>query len=157
MNYISNLIEEIKKIDTDKLSDNVDQSLKTQIIEKQKVYFWIRLYMNDIDSSIKIGDDITIKWLPTGEELVVKFISYGKKGLEKDHINQIINYNLEDDQKILSLMVDNEMVNYNSDIPFIRTLFKISYHYEYQLIKRTDLLFIHKDSGKEISYYDVDF
>jgi hypothetical protein len=153
--YYDDAIEEIKKIDTSELSDDVDNTPVSKVIEKQKVYFWIRLYINKEDDNIKPGDDIIIKWKPSGETLKTIFIAYGKKGLEKDHVDQVINYDLEEDERILSLMVDTDEVNNSDKIPFIRTLFKTSYHYEYQLVKRTDLVFLHKD--KEISYYDVDF
>ena len=54
-------------------------------------------------------------------------------------------------------MVDTKMVNYNDDIPFIRTLFKTSYHYDYQLVRRDELLFVDKKSGLLLDYFDVDF
>jgi hypothetical protein len=51
----------------------------------------------------------------------------------------------------------SEMVNFNNDIPFIRTLFKTGYHYEYQLVKREDLQFIIDKNGMILDYFECDF
>ena len=50
-----------------------------------------------------------------------------------------------------------KMVNVNEDIPVIRTLFKTGYHYEYQLVKRSELLFINDGNGMVLDYFDCDF
>ena len=154
--YYDNIIESIKKIKKiDDIPDDI-QEVKTKIIEEQKVFFWIRLYINDEDFNIEKGDDIIIKWKPSGEELETKFIAYGKKTMDKDN-DGITKYINEDDKKILSLMVNIKDVNFNDSIPFLRTLFKSGYHYDYQLVKREDLIFIHKNTGIIIDYYDCDF
>ena len=64
--------------------------------------------------NIQIGDDIAIHWTPSGEELVTKFICYGKQGLERDHNDEVINYNPEDDKKVLCFMVDIELLKSES-------------------------------------------
>lgn len=155
--YREQLLEKLKNIDIESLSDDIEIVSTSKIIEEQKVYFWIRLYLNQEDDNIQFGDDISIKWEPSGEELVTKFICYGKLGLEKDHNGEVVNYNPEDDKRILCLMVDEKVVNFSDDIPFIRTLFKTGYHYEYQLIRRDDLSFINKRNGFMLDYYDCDF
>lgn len=155
--YLDDIIESIKSIDTDNLSDEVSKDVTTKIVEEQKVYFWIRLYLKDEDPNIQVGDDIVIEYTPSGEELSTKFICYDKQGLSTDHQDEITNYNPEDNKKVLCLMVDTKMVNYNDDIPFIRTLFKTSYHYDYQLVRRDELLFVDKKSGLLLDYFDVDF
>jgi len=155
--YREQLLEKLKNIDIDSLSDDIEIVSTSKIIEEQKVYFWIRLYLNQEDDNIQFGDDVSIKWEPSGEELVTKFICYGKLGLEKDHNGEVVNYNPEDDKRILCLMVDEKVVNFSDDIPFIRTLFKTGYHYEYQLIRRDDLSFINKRNGFMLDYYDCDF
>jgi hypothetical protein len=155
--YINDIIDSIKKLDTDNIPDDVSKDVTIKIIEEQKIYFWIRLYLKDEDPNIQIGDDIIIKYIPSGEILTTKFICYDKQGLINDHQNEIINYNKEDNKKILCLMVDTKMVNYNDDIPFIRTLFKTSHHYEYQLVRRNELLFINSKNNILLDYFDVDF
>lgn len=155
--YREQLLEKIKQIDIDKLSDTLEIESVSTVIEEQKVYFWIRLYISEECGNIEIGDDIAIHWEPTGEELVTKFICYGKKGLERDHQGEVTNYNPEDDKKILCLMVDEREVNFSDKIPFIRTLFKTGRHYEYQLVKRTELIFVNKRNGFVIDYFDCDF
>ena len=157
--YLEDLVEQVKTLDTTELSDEIskeEQEIK-QVVEAQKVYFWIRLYLKEEDSNLVIGDDISIKWTPTGEELKTKFICYGKTGLQKDYDEEIVNYNSEDDMKVLCLMVDEGQVNYNEDIPFVRTLFKVGRHFEYQLVKRSELLFVNDRNGMILDYFDCDF
>jgi hypothetical protein len=157
--YLEDLVEQVKSLDTTELSDKLSKEEKKikQVVEEQKVYFWIRLYLKEEDSNLVIGDDISIKWTPTGEELKTKFICYGKTGLQKDYDEEIVNYNSEDDKKVLCLMVDEGQVNYNEDIPFVRTLFKVGRHFEYQLVKRSELLFVNVRNGMILDYFDCDF
>jgi hypothetical protein len=54
-------------------------------------------------------------------------------------------------------MVDENYVNLSDDIPFIRTLFKTGRHYEYQLVKRNELLFRNNRTSEILEYYDCDF
>jgi len=154
--YREQLIESIKNLDIDGVSDEVEAPI-SDIIEEQKVYFWIRLYINDELNDILQGDDITIKWTPSGEELTTKFICFGKNGLERDHDDQVTNWNPEDDKKILCLMVDERVINLSDEIPFIRTLFKTGRHYEYQLVKREELIFVNKRNSMILDYFDCDF
>ena len=166
--YREQLLESIRKIDTDGLPDEVEQVSSSKIVEEQKIYFWIRLYLKEQDLNVQAGDDIVITYKPNAylskeiksdytEELTTKFICYGKKGLEKDHDNEVVNYSNEDDTKILCLMVDERVVNFGQGIDFIRTLFKTGRHYEYQLVRRDELLFINKRNGIILDYYDCDF
>lgn len=155
--HYESIIEQIKSLDIENISDEVDNSPTTNIVEEQKIYFWIRLYLKEESSNINIGDDVIINWKPSGEQLETKFIAYGKKGLDKNHDGEVTQYVNEDDKRVLSLMIDTKMVNFNDEIPFIRTLFKTGYHYEYQLVKRTDLVFINKRNNIELDYYDCDF
>jgi hypothetical protein len=170
-NYLELIAEELSSIDTDNADKwSYDENPSIKIVEEQKTYFWIRLYLNDENQNIKIGSDITIRYQPmpsflndvfshqeSYEELDTKFICYDKKGMERNHDGEIVNYNQEDDNRVLCLMVDSSNVNGNNQIPFIRTLFKASRHYDYQLIRRTELLFIDKVTGENLEYYDCSF
>ena len=131
--YQKSIINEIKSIDIDKVDfSNSDFKPKSSIIEKQKVFFWIRLYLKEENSSINPNDIIVMKYLRSGEELETKFICYAKTTLNKDSQGEIVNYDTEDDKKVLCLMVDSDKINYDDgSIPFIRTLFKTSRFYEY--------------------------
>lgn len=157
--YLNNLVEIIKGIDTTDLSDTVDQNAYSKVTEEQKVYFWIRVYLKDENLNIEIGDDVSINYTPSGESLITKFICYGKKGFNKDSetIDNVTNYNPDDDKKCICLMIDTKMVNFSNDIPFIRTLFKTGYHYEYQLVKREELQLIVNRNGIILDYFDIDF
>lgn len=169
--YREQLLEAIKSIDTTDLNDELEIVSTSTVIEEQKIFFWIRLYLREEDLNIEIGDEISIKYQPlpilvdgkqiidsdVTETLETKFICYGKKGLDKDHDNQVVNFSNEDDKKILCLMVDERVVNFGTGIDFIRTLFKTGHHYQYQLIKREELLFVNKRNGHILEYFDCDF
>jgi len=155
--YLDDIVETIKSIDTKNLSDDIDNSPLSKVIEEQKVYFWIRLFLKEEDPNINIGDDIVIEWVPTGEKLETKFIAWGKKGFDKDGGDEITSYSSEDDKKVLSLMIDTKMVNFNDNIPFIRTLFKTGYHYQDTIFRRSELLFVNKRNGMILDYFDSDF
>lgn len=151
------LNEQIKKIETKDLRDDIDQNPITDIIEEQKVYFWVRLYLNDADPQLEAGDDIDIIYM-NAESLETKFIVYGKKNSSRDMDDDIVNYDPEDDTRCLCLMIDEARIKRNSsDIPFIRTLFKTSPYYQDQVYRRRDLVFKNKRTGKEYEYYQVDF
>lgn len=148
--------EQLKDVDTSNLSDDISQDIEVEITP-EKVYFWTRVYMKEENPNINIGDTITIKYLPSGEELKTQFITYGKTGLERNHDDELINFNPEDDKKVLCLMVDEKVINESEDIPFIRTLFRLGHHYEYNVMRRDELLFTNERNGIVIDWFDCDF
>jgi hypothetical protein len=156
MGRYDNLVEQIKTIDIEVVKDwnkNTDPAMK--ILEEQKVYIWIRLYLKE-EANVEVGDDVIITYTPSGEKLETKFICFGKEGMEKDQ-DGLTNWNSEDNKKVLCLMVDQDRINKGTDIPFIRTLFKIGIHYQYQLVRRTELLFINNRTGETLEYFDCDY
>lgn len=157
MNYLEKIIEDIKVIETDSLSNKVDKDIKVDITEEQKVYYWIRVFLKDENPNLEIGDDITFTYEPSGETLSAKFICYNKKGIDKDIVDQIKNYNPDDDKKTLCLMVDEKEVNNKNDIPFIRTLFTFSKHYQEVVYRRTDLVLSVEDKNIILDYFDITF
>lgn len=148
--------EQLKDLDTTELSDDVSQDPEVEITP-EKVYFWTRVYMKEENPNINIGDTITIKYLPSGEELKTQFITYGKSGLERNHDDELINFNPEDDKKVLCLMVDEKEINNSENIPFIRTLFRLGHHYEYNVMRRDELTFTNEKNGIIIDWFDCDF
>jgi hypothetical protein len=156
MNYLDKLIEDIKTIDEKSTSNMVDNKPTTKIIESQKIYIWIRVYLKEEVDVIE-GDEYKMEYIPSGENLMTKFVSFGKKNLNKNHQDQIINFDPEVDKKILCLMVDENEINTKKDIPFIRTLFKTSRFYDYQVIRRSDLTFTNQRNGECPEYIDCDF
>jgi len=162
--YQKNLIDSIRGVDVNNYDfKNGNFEVEKEVVEEQKVFFWIRLFLTDEIQDLKPDDDIIIKYnySSTGENLETKFICYAKVGAEnamRPDVDQITEYTPEDNKKVLCLMVDSNRINKNSDdIPFIRTLFKISRYYEYQLMRRDDLSFINKRTGEKLDYFDVDF
>lgn len=157
MNYLDNIVEQIKNIDSTNLPDNVSNEVVEKVVEEQKVFFWIRLYIKDEEPNIEIGDNIIIHYTPSGEKMKTKFICYGKQGLDKDSGEIVTHYNTEDDKKVLCLMIDEKTVNFSEEIPFIRTLFKTGRHYEYQLVRRDELQFLIEKNNIILDYYDTSF
>jgi len=155
--YRQQLVDIIRKIDTNDISDDVEVIATSKVVDEQKVYIWIRLHLNQENNNTLPGDDVEIKWTPSGETLTTKFVCFGKSGLERDHLGQVTNYNPDDDRRILCLMVDENEINFSNDIPFIRTLFKTGRHYDYQLVKRAELLFVNKKNQQVLDYFDCDF
>lgn len=156
------LIDQARKLNLDGIDfENADYDSVNTKIDKQKVFFWIRVYLSE-ETEIEPGEDIVIKYAVSGEELDTKFICYAKKGggsiNYEDGEPVVANYNSEDNKKVLCLMVDEEKINYDSeDIPFLRKLFKIGRHYEYELIKRTDLVLRVKKTDQKLEYFDIEF
>lgn len=148
--------EQLKDLDTTDLSDDVSQHPEVEITP-EKIYFWTRVYMKEENPNIEVGDYINIKYLPSGEELKTQFITYGKTGLERDHDDELTSYNSEDDKKIICLMVDEKEINESTNIPFIRTLFKLGHHYEYNVMRRDELIFTNDRNGVLIDWFDCDF
>lgn len=160
MGRYDNLVEKIKTIDTDSIKKWDESSNPTSnVVETQKVYIWIRLYLKEESNTIQIGDDINMVYKPSGEKISTKFICYDKTTLNKDHddLEKIINFNPEDDKKVLCLMVDEEIINKGEGIPFIKTLFKTSRHYQYQLVRRDDLVFINDRTNETLEYFDCSY
>lgn len=156
MSIYEKLIEEIKNIETENLSDNVDKGAKLNIVEKQKVYFWIRIMLKNESSNLVVGDDIQIKYLKSDETLNTKFAAFGKKSLNRN-VDNIVSYDPEDDKKILCLMVDEDEISNSDSIPFIRTLFKNYRFYEFQVYRREELTFTNLRSNEIYDYIDADF
>lgn len=148
--------EQLKDLDTAELSDDVSQDPEVEITP-EKIYFWTRIYMKEENPNIEIGDYVSIKYLPSGEELKTQFIAYGKSGLQRDHEDELTSYNAEDDKKVLCLMVDEKEINESENIPFIRTLFKLGHHYEYNVMRRDELTFTIERNGIVIEWFDCDF
>lgn len=148
--------EQLMEVDTTDLTDDVSDEVITDITP-EVVYFWTRLYLKDENPNIEIGDIVNITYTPSGEKLKTQFFAYGKTGLDRNHDDELINFNAEDDKKVLCLMVEEKVVNESEDIPFIRTLFKLGRHYEYQLVKRDELQFVVERNGVILDYFDSDF
>jgi hypothetical protein len=152
------IVQQIKQIDRDDLSDDVDQGPLSSEVEKQKVYIWIRLYIKEEMSGLKEGDDFSITYTETNETLITKFICFGKKNSFKDSDDyDQIQITSEDDQKCLCLMVEENIIQTGDDIPFIRSLFKISKHFDFQVYRREDLVFTNTRTGQSVEYIDCDF
>ena len=152
------LVEQIKKIDSDELSDNVNDEIEVSEVEKQKVYIWLRVFLKDELGDIKEGDNFKIVYLPSGEYLMTKFIAFGKKNSFKDADDYTqIQMVTEDDTKVLCLMVDENEIQNSQEIPFIRTLFKVSRHFEYQVYRREELVFTNERTGQSLEYIDCEF
>jgi hypothetical protein len=54
-------------------------------------------------------------------------------------------------------MVDEEIIKHSDEIPFIRTLFKVSEHYQEQVYQRDDLTFTNLRTSEKVEYTFCDF
>lgn len=153
----NDIMEQAKKIELDKIDFNKEDFVpRSKVAQKQKVYFWVRVYLKE-EIEILENTDVKFTWAPSGENILAKFICFAKKGLDKDMDEQVTNYNPEDDKKVLCLMVDEERININNqDIPFIKKLFKIGRYYESQVWKREEMV-LTKEDGSELPWFDIDF
>ena len=105
--FYEDIVKQSQGIDTTKLDENVSTIPDTKIVETTKVFFWIRLYLKEELSDLVLGDDIQISYLPENENLVTKFICFGKTNLNKDYNSDSVSqYDPDDDKKILCLMID---------------------------------------------------
>lgn len=156
--YMETIIDGVKSINI----DDVDFSTtsfkpRQQIIEKQKVFTWIRVFIKT-ECNIKPEDMIRMEYLPSGEYIDMQFACFAKKGLTKDSDGQIVNYTSEDDTKVLCVMADMDKINNdNEDIPFIKTLFKSSNWFEFQLLKTEELKFTVLSTNEILDFYDTEF
>lgn len=133
-----------------------------RVLETQKSYIWMRLFLNDPHETINKGDIVRMTYLESGEFLDVVFASYEKSKLHKNNEGEdVTHYSDEDDKKTLCLMVDIDAVNIATNIPFIRTLFKGGRYYEFQLLKTSELEFaILDDKGDKkelLKFFSVTF
>ena len=155
--HLQNIVEEAKKIDVEKVNfEGEDFQPHTKIIQKQKVYFWIRVYLKE-EMDIKPETKVIIQYLNGKEELETYFMYFGKKGLERNKDGEIVNFNPEDDKKVLCLLVDAQRIDYdNDDIPYIKTLSPLSKHYKPQYFRKFDFNILMEDRT-ELDFYDIEF
>lgn len=134
--------------------DDFDRDIEVSLLEKQKEFFWTRVYLKEELLDINIEDTLTLKYLPNNEQFELQFICYNKQGLDKDGEN-IADYNSEDDKKVLCLKSDASLIDLDSEhMPFIRTLFKKGKWYQRQLYRKDDLIIIHNNVSLEYIFID---
>lgn len=156
-NYHDMLVEQAKSLNLDKIDfENSDFKPRNKVVEKQKVFRWTRLFVKEPISDLQINDKINIKHLPTGEVLESFFICYAKKGLERDSNGAIVAFEGEEDNKTLCLMIDLDALE-SDKVEFIRTLFQNTKWYEYQLLRRDELIFENTRTSQTLEYFDVEF
>tara|TARA_R110000772_G_scaffold2410_1_gene8343 strand:+ start:56215 stop:56727 length:513 start_codon:yes stop_codon:yes gene_type:complete len=147
---LEQLKEALNSSDSSKWKD--EPNVKIDVVEKQKEFFWIRIYLIDEDDKLKPGDIIHISYRPTNEKLEMIFGGYEKEGLNRNHNDEVINYVNEDDNKILCCMIDLNRVNKeNADIPTIKTFFRNSRHYKEDLFYKEDIVISTEDTEYEYS------
>lgn len=157
MSYKDKLVEQVKTLDIEKVDfEASDFKPRQKIVEKQRVFRWSRLFVKDEVKDLMVNDTIKILHTVTGEELESSFICFAKKNLEKDSDGNIVAFTGEEDKKVLCLMIDIEKLE-NEKVKFIRTLFQNTRWYEYQLLRRNELLFINSRTGEQLEYFDVTF
>lgn len=150
------IINDIINLDKDtvsKLNDEFD--VKVNIVEPQRVFIWTRIYLKDELEDILEGDQIELHYIPTDEKLVTTFSTWERMGQNKDKIGYFVSNVSELDKKILILLIDESHLT--EEVPFIRTLFRDSRYYEYQLMKKSELIVTNKRTNHKIDYIDISF
>ena len=142
--------------------DDETREVTISEITKQEVLIWVRVYLKEELDDISEGDVYDMVYEPSGESMKIKFGAYDKRGLTDKKVDdgddEVSNYKMEDDKKALCFMVDLNKINYDSeDIPFIRTLFRGTRYYEYNVFRIDDLSFINKQTGKKLIYHKISF
>lgn len=150
-NEIDELPSDRKKIKVE-LTDSMFET-KTVVLEESKEFIWVRVYLKNEISDIINGDVIRMSY--DNEFIDMQFATYNKKGQHKDGDEELVGFTNDYDKKVLVLMADIGYINKSSDIPFIRTLFKVSRHFEYQILKRDELLFTNLRTNETLEYFDV--
>lgn len=136
--------------------DNFDRDVQTNVTEESKVFSWIRVYLNEEYENIKKGDVVKLRYNLTGEICDLIFGSYNMVGSNKDTDGDVLtDYNSEEDKKVLCLMVDIKSIENDKTLPLIRTLFRQSKWYAFNLLKLNDISILHNE--KELPYYSIDF
>lgn len=159
--YQKSLVESIKSIDLKDYdyskANDAEFAPRTKVTQEQKIYFWIRLYLNE-EIDIDPNDVVNIVYTPLNETLETTFVCYSKPYSAKVDVDNLTEYNPNDDKKVLCLMVDQSRINENSDdIPFIRSLFKISKYHEDRVMRRGELKFIMEKNDTELDFSSIGF
>ena len=153
------IVEKIKSIDIDKIEfKDGKRKIVSDVIEKQKEFLWLRVFLKDELGGINIGDEFTLRYiLDNGdvENMKMEFISYGKNSLnvDSDYDNIISNYDSEFNNKKLIFMIDKDILIKKTNI---RKLFKNTVYYEDVLLKRDSLLLLDNNESS-IEYVDMEF
>lgn len=149
--YKDSILEDLKNLESSVGIDSDKRDTKVVIKNKQREFFWIRVYLKKEDEAFEPGDEIILNLKPKNETLKVVFGSYEKKGLYRDFDKEVVSYQTEEDKKVLCCMVDYEKINKDSeDIPNLRTFFKSSKYYQENLFLKEDFIITHK--GRNIEY-----
>jgi hypothetical protein len=155
--YLDAVVDQVKSIDIEKVDfENSDFKPRQRIVEKQRVYRWTRVFVKDEVADLVVNDVYNIMHLPTGEIMECQFICFAKKGLAKDSDGSIVSYDGEEDKKILCLMIDTDLLGKDS-VRTISSLFPNTPYYEYNLMRRDELVFENKRTGERLDYFDVQF
>jgi len=155
--YLDAVVDQVKSIDIEKVDfENSDFKPRQRIVEKQRVYRWTRVFVKEEVVDIAVNDIYHIRHLPTGESMECSFICFAKKGLAKDSSGSIVSYDGEEDRKILCLMIDTDLLG-KEGVRTISSLFPNTPYYEYNLMRRDELVFENKRTGERLDYFDVQF
>lgn len=155
--YLDGVVQQVKSIDIDGVDfEKSDYKPKQRVVEKQRVYRWTRVFLKDEVVDIQASDPYHLVHVPTGEILECSFVCYAKRGLSKDSEGNIVAYEGEDDRKVLCLMIDTDLLG-KEGVRLISSLFPNTPYYEYNLMRRDELVFENQRTGERLDYFDVQF
>lgn len=142
------------RIVKDSDDDTEGREVTVTVLQKEKTYNWLRVHIDEsfgASLNIKKGDVVKMEYLPFGEVFELEFASFDKKGLFKNKID-IVNYESENDTSVICLMVDTDELYKHENI---RQLFSWSKYYEFNIIRKDELIFRLPD-GSVLDYNNLE-
>lgn len=129
---------------------------KTTVEEKQKVYRWMRVYLQEEYQGLEKGDKITFTNKEENESVELEFAVYNPKSKFKygfDQGDNLTNYSSEKDYSILCIIIDEKKLK--SYPPSIRSMFPNTPWYKPMVMRKEDLEFKHGEN--KLLYTSVNF
>lgn len=152
------IVESVKSIDINTIIDgNDNESVAINQVQKSTSYLWLRLYLNEDDTTTQASDTITMHYLDYDEKLALHFVCYAKTNTTQDTNEAVVNYNPEDDKKVLCMMVEEDAITKDNKLEYIKTMFKTLPWFQKQYFRPVELTFTNERTGQVYDYYSADF
>lgn len=150
------VIEQVKAIEDPSKLDYSNEYVGATIIERQKTFSWVRLYLNNECEDLKSGDVITIHHKYHNETIESFFSFYDKVNNTNKEEDNIKSYIGEDDKKVLCLMVEVEELE-RSNKTYMKTIIRGSKFFSPDIIRNSDIEITNTRTGQVFDFYMVSF
>lgn len=153
------ILNKLKNVNLNDISfgeDEEDYDILNQIVDKQLVFTWSRLLINEEIEDLQIGDEIIMSYKYSDLTLELKFGAFAKVTEVSSTEEGVTEYITEDDKRVLCLMVNEEYLK-DAKYSTISRLFKRSKFFEYLTIQKGDLVFKNKRTNEPIDFYSFSY